>query len=250
MNRLDVWTAHKNAWSTALKSLDLLLPVCLLTGGLGLLVSFYLGGAVADSVLGSMQVATASRTQADMLVNALCQTAVAVVWAGPFGALGAGVAVYLWVMKERGQRPSFYDGLNYSLNRLGRVVGPHWRAFALIALGNIVVIGAVIWGLQFAFVDAIAVLDDREAHPLQRSRRLTQNRRRTLFLAFLPFLLWWLPFQLALTFWAGGEAWYVQLAAGTVDALILAVIDLIMVQFYLDLFKQRAAAAPAPAPAG
>lgn len=247
MNRLDVWTAHKNAWSTAFKSLDILLPVCLLTGGVGLLVSFLVGNSIAEQILGGMEVAAASRNQADMLVHALAETAVAVLWAGPFGALGAGVAIYLWVMKERGQAPSFYDGLNYSLNRLGRVVGPHWRAFALIALGNIVVIGAVIWGLQFAFVDAIAVLDDREANPLARSRRLTQNRRRTLFIAFLPFLLWWLPFQLALTFWAGGAEWYVQLAAGTFDAFTLAVIDLIMVQFYLDLFKQRAAAAPTPA---
>jgi hypothetical protein len=139
--------------------------------------------------------------------------------------------------------------VNYGLNRLPRVLSAHWRAYLYIALGNLIVVPAILLGLQYAFVDCIATLDDREADPLARSKKLTLPRRGTIFRTFLPFTLWWIPYQLAMMFWMSGQPLWVKFIGGTLDGLVLVAIDLAMVQLYLDVFRTPAKAAPAAIPA-
>ena len=94
--------------------------------------------------------------------------------------------------------------------------------------------------------DAIATLDREEQDVPGRSRRLTANRRKTIFLTFVPCLFWWIPYQLVGLYGAWNSSLAMSFALGTVDHLVLLVLDLVMVQYYLDIFKNRA---PAPAPA-
>ena len=95
------------------------------------------------------------------------------------------------------------------------------------------------------------MLDQAEKDPLARSRKLTAGRRGTLFRTFAFFLIWWLPFQLLITFQLQGMGPLELAVGGTIDHLVLLLIDLCMVQYYLDLFRKPAekrTAAPSEAP--
>jgi hypothetical protein len=128
------------------------------------------------------------------------------------------------------------------------------RALVIVQLGLIVIVPGILFGLQYAFVDAIATLDQVEKDPLARSRKLTSGRRGTLFRTFAVFLVWWIPFQLAGVYYLQGVGTWALAAGGVIDHLVLLTLDLCMVQYYLDLFRKpttQAAepVAPAPAPA-
>ena len=191
----------------------------------------------------------AARKQVTMIAYALGQWLVAAIWYGPVGAWAAAATIYLWVQREKNRPTSLYDAVNFGLNRLPRVLKPHWLAFFFIQLGNLVIVAAILLGLQFAFVDAIATLDDREAHPLRRSGKLTLGRRGTIFRAFLPFLIWWLPYMTAITFFLPEAGAAYQFGFGIINQIVLCAIDLVMVQLYLDLFRKPATAG-VPAAAG
>jgi hypothetical protein len=57
-------------------------------------------------------------------------------------------------------------------------------------------------------------------------------------LTFLPFLVWWVSYQLFLFYGGWNRSAWIDLGIGTVDYLMLAIIDLVMVQYYLDLFRK------------
>ncbi|MDP6931581.1 MAG: hypothetical protein QGG40_01635, partial [Myxococcota bacterium] len=104
------------------------------------------------------------------------------------GPLFYAFAVYVGRARSAGQPTRFYEGLNFALNRYRRQFFPHAGAQLSIQLGMIVIIPGILFQLQYAFVDAVACLED-EKWPMARSTRLTRGRRRTLFFIFLPFLL-------------------------------------------------------------
>jgi hypothetical protein len=184
-----------------------------------------------------------------LLMSQLPQLAVLTAWGCVVGAFAAAAALYMWVQHEKKLPSTVYGGINYGLNRFSRVFGPHARAFFIVQLGNVVIVPGILFGLQYAFVDAIATLDQAEKDPLARSRKLTAGRRGTLFRTFAIFLIWWLPFQLLITFQLQGMGPLELALGGTIDHLVLLLIDLCMVQYYLDLFRKPAAAAPAAADA-
>lgn len=103
-----------------------------------------------------------------------------------FGPIFAAVAIYVARATERGA--SLYGALNYALNRYGRMFVPHLSAQLSIGIGMAIVLPGILFFLQYAFVDAIAVLE-KEKWPLSRSKKLTKGRRRTLFLLVLPYVI-------------------------------------------------------------
>ena len=84
--------------------------------------------------------------------------------------------------------PTLYGAINFALNRYRRMFVPHAAAQLSIQLGLIIVIPGILFQMQYAFVDSVASIED-EAAPLNRSKRLTRGRRRSIFLLFLPWLL-------------------------------------------------------------
>ncbi len=176
--------------------------------------------------------------QQPLLVSQLSQLVVSAIWNCFVGAFAASAAIYMWVQHHKKQSPTVYGGINYAINRYPRVLGAHSAAFLTIALGNIIIVPGILFGMQYAFVDAIATLDDRERAPLARSRALSALRRGTVFRTFAMFLVWWVPFQF-FTFYMQGMGLGEIALGGFFDHFVLLLIDLCMVQIYLDLFGQQ-----------
>jgi nucleoside-triphosphatase THEP1 len=120
--------------------------------------------------------------------------------------------------------------------------------------------------------DAIATLDDRESDPIARSKRLTSSRRGLVLRTFLVACIWWGPYALVGTFllmdpvgsltpYLGAEQAaqvgpFVGPVSYVLSYLVLCLLDLCMVQYYLDIFRKDAplvttspAVADAPVPA-
>lgn len=235
MQRLGIGTVLANAFRVLFRNFGIALAIAVLTGGLGALLAHLVVQGVTDVV----QVGPNDR-QKLLIVTQLTALGVLTVWGAIVGAWAAAAGLYLWVQHEKGQPTSLYDAVNFGLNRFGRVVGPHAKAYLIIQLGMIILVPGILFGLQYAFVDAIATLDSQEKNPLARSRKLTAGRRGTLFRTFAVFLVWWAPYQLLLTYQAQNMGIPAIVLAGTVDHLVLLAVELCMVQYYLALFRKPA----------
>lgn len=239
MNRIGIGQVLKNAFGVLFRNLGTAMFIAVILGGFGWILADFVGSAVVEW-------AQPQTGQQRLVYSEIPKTIVLTIWGCIVGAWAAPATLYLWVQHEKGRSTSLYDAVNYGLNRYRRVLGPHARALFVVQLGLVVIVPGILFGLQYAFVDAIATLDTQEKDPLRRSSRLTSSRRGTLFRTFALFLLWWLPMQ-AGGFIALQEYGIVAVAvAGVIDALVLIVLDLCMVQFYLDLFRKPAAGAPVP----
>jgi hypothetical protein len=238
MNRIGIAQVLRNAFGVLFANFGIALFIAVVLGGVG--------WAVAEQV-GSYALATwpPSTPQQGMVISQVAQTVWLTIWGCLAGSWAAPASLYLWVQHEKKRPTSFYEAVNFGLNRFSRVLPAHSRALFIVQLGVIVIVPGILFGLQYAFVDAIATLDTAEKDPLARSRKLTAGRRGTLFRTFAVFLLWWLPVQAGGFFYIQEFGTLALAAAGVIDALVLIVIDLCMVQFYLDLFR-KPAAAPLP----
>ena len=251
MPRTGLFAALGNAFQVVFQNLFTVLVLSLVAGGLGTAFSDFMASLAVKLV-------APERGRPELLVSELTRTAADLGWGATVGALTAACTLYLWVQRERGQATSFYDALNFGLNRWGRMWKAHGRALLAVQLGMLVIVPGILFGLQYAFVDAIATLDAKEPNPGERSRKLTARRRGLIFSTFAIFGLWWIPYQGLLMFmiqdpsaFLGGQlglapdtvSWLGPLlmpAAGVVNGLVLVLIDLCMVQYYLDLFRKPA----------
>ncbi len=242
MNRIGMGQVLKNAFGVLFRNFGIALLIAVILGGVG--------WAIADRA-GALAVELGNPTtgQQRLVYSQITQTIVLTIWGCIVGAWAAPTTLYLWVQHEKGKATSLYEAVNYGLNRFARVLPAHARAVFIIQLGIIVIVPGILFGLQYAFVDAIATLDTQEKDPLARSRKLTAGRRGTLFRTFAVFLLWWAPTQLGGFLALQEMGWWAVALAGIVDALVLILIDLCMVQYYLDLFRKPASSTAAAAPA-
>lgn len=231
MKRLGTLTVLSNAFRVLFQNFGIALFLAVIVGGLG----WALGELVAEKML---QIYHPPPGQKAMVISQLSTGITQLVWHCTVGAWGAPAAIYLWVQKEKGERATLYEAINYGLNRMGRVIKPHAQSFFVIWVGAMVIVLAPLFGVQYAFVDAIATLDAKEKDPLARSRRLTAGRRGTIFRTFAPFALWWGPMMIVGAFQIQNWGLPAIAAAGVVDYLVLIVLDLAMVQIFLDLFRK------------
>ncbi len=233
MKRIGVREVLQNAFSVFVQNFGIALFIAVIAGGGGAVLSTVATKLFSDNV--------DFKGQQLLVVSTLFGQLVLTLWSGVVGSWAAPAQIYLWVQREKGKAASLYDAVNYGLNRLHRVWKAHFSAYAIIAAGNIVIVPGVLFGLQFAFVDAIATLDAEEKSPLARSRRLTSGRRGTIFRTMCVFLVWWIPNQLLLFYLAQSSNLVYAAMGGVVDHMVLILVDLCMVQFYLDLFRDRSA---------
>jgi hypothetical protein len=240
MKRIGIFAVLGNALQVTFRNLGIVLLIAVVSGTLGWLLADFLAGIALDAI-------QTNTSQQRLIVSELSKTFALTVWGCVVGAWAAPATLYLWVQHEKGRPTSVYEAVNYGLNRFSRVLGPHARALFIIQLGLIVIVPGILFGLQYAFVDAIATLDTQEKDPIARSRKLTAGRRGTIFRTFLFFLVWWVPMQLGGLWWLQGQGTLALALGGAFDGLVLIVIDLCMVQFYLDLFRKPAAASEVPA---
>ena len=149
------------------------------------------------------------------------------------GPILAAMAVYVGRAAAEGKPASLYKSVNFALTRYTRLFIPHFVAWLSITLGMIIIVPGVLFLLQYAFVDAVACMEE-EKSPLPRSKRLTKGRRKSLFLLTLP----WIILSQGLGFfqlWALSESGLVM-AAG--DTLASAITFTMFVAFYL-IYDER-----------
>ena len=235
MKRLGPLTALSNAFQVLFQNFGIALFLAVIVGGLG----WTIGELVSQYMLGVYHPPPGQKA---MVISQLSTGITQLVWHCTIGSWGAPAAIYLWVQREKGSKATLYEAVNYGLNRMGRVFFPHALAFFVIWLGAMVIVLAPLFGVQYAFVDAIATLDSKERHPRARSRQLTAGRRGTIFRTFAPFALWWGPMMIVGAFQIQNWGLPAIALAGVIDYLVLIVLDLAMVQLYLDLFRKPTAA--------
>ena len=213
-----------------------------LVGGLGSLAAGWTGSAVHDWWLKENPT---NNPQVALLSSELPSSVVVLIWGCTVGSFAAAFALYFWVRHEKGEEGSLYNAVNYALARLNRVMRAHATAYGLIWLGNIVIIPGIWFALQYAFVDAIATLDEREKDPLARSQKLTYGRRGKIFRTFAIMAIWLVPYQLPLRFAFQDLGWSWVALGGTFDQMLGFILTFTFAQYYLDLFRFAPAKAPA-----
>jgi hypothetical protein len=107
----------------------------------------------------------------------------------------------------------------------------------LIAIGAQAAIPGIWFALQYAFVDAIATLDDKETDPRGRSRKLTASQRGKIFRTYMVFAGWIIG-AFILHFILQGQSSVHVFAGGTMDGVVAILLAFSFVQFYLDMFRK------------
>ncbi len=152
------------------------------------------------------------------------------IFLGP--VLGA-MVVYVGRQEAAGKASSVYQSINFALNRYKRLIWPHFVAWLNITLGMIIVVPGVLFLLQYAFVDAVACMEE-EQRPLARSKRLTRGRRKSLFLIILP----WIMLSQVMGFfqlWALSQAGWIMII-GDIGA---ALINFVMFLAFYFVYDER-----------
>ena len=179
-----------------------------------------------------------------MLYSELSKLAIGMLWGCLAFPLIDAASIYTWRRLATGQPCSPKAALNWSIGRYGRMFGPHAKACLTISLGMVIIVPGILFGLQYAFVDAIAATDDKSQSPLKRSQKLTRGRRGRIMWTWLPYALWYLPAYLVFVYQAeagftmGGVEVSPHVAVllfGTLDVLLLAVMEMAM----FGLYEQR-----------
>ncbi|MFT4978210.1 MAG: hypothetical protein ACI8S6_004118 [Myxococcota bacterium] len=172
--------------------------------------------------------------------------AVLLPWAGAtlgleiiLGPIVAACAVYVGQAAATGGAVSLYKAVNFALSRYRRVFLPHLAAQLSIQLGLIIIIPGVLFQMQYAFVDSVACLED-EAAPLNRSKRLTRGRRRSVFFLFLPWLML-SQFIIFADLWALGQSEFALFGVKATAFLIYFTMQVGFFFLYEERTRQRRA---------
>jgi hypothetical protein len=104
------------------------------------------------------------------------------------GPLVVAISIYAARTHSHGGKATLSKAFNFALARYGRIFKWHAAAWLTIQLGMIVLVPGILFLLQYAFVDAILVLEDDD-WPLARSAKLTRGRRGRIFAIILPWLV-------------------------------------------------------------
>ena len=105
---------------------------------------------------------------------------------GPIEGL---LAVFLSYSFLKGKEASPYQALNFVLRNYGRLFVPYLIAQLCIQIGVIVVIPAILFMLQFAFLESISSLE-KHPKPLTRSKAMTKGLRGSLVFFVMLWVLY------------------------------------------------------------
>ena len=171
-------------YGATLRHLGVALPVCLV---LALITG------VGDVVIAELVALSGVGTGPDAGQTGLIATLVGwLVWdlASQIlvGPLVAATGVFVARAAANGKPAGLYPALNFALARYKRMFVPHMRAWVAILVGMQVLVPGLLYWMMYAFVDAVAALDDHP-DPRARSRQLTLGRRGTILWMASPFIL-------------------------------------------------------------
>lgn len=215
------------AFARTLKGLPALLPLMLISYGLAELVGHWSGELMAAQM-------APGNSQTALIAHELTRTFVVII-VGVFTLplLHAG-AVYHWMRGSEGKPATIKGTLNFALSRYKRMLGPHAASWITVQLGMIIVVPGLLFGLQYAFVDAIAALDDNAKKPLVRSQKFSYGRRGRIAFMWLPLVPWYIGYSLVATYQAAAWGIWAILGLALLNALIHLPFEMAMVGMYQE----------------
>jgi hypothetical protein len=215
-------------------NLGVLLPWAMVLGGVGHVVMYVAALELAP------QLAQGATPQ--FIASELIKLVVSLLFGVLLVPLVDAVTIYVWREADKGRSPTLYGATNWGLLRYARMFKPHMYSYLAIVIGMQVVIPGVLYGLQYAFVDAIAATDDNAQAPLARSQKLTQGRRSRIARAWLPYALWYPAYYFYFGFKAEGLGWWAVFIFGVVDVLLLMAMEMVMFALYEERIAEARAA--------
>jgi hypothetical protein len=154
------------------------------------------------------------------------------VWSAVVGAFVWPAMIRVFLRDDAGQDVSLADAVSFGIAKWRQLILPYAASKFIIWIGLLVVIPGILYGLQYAFVEPVATLEDGVKHPLARSRRLTRPVRGRIFRTFLLFIPWWGWYLTVGQLMLLDKSAWISGAASTVNTLVYFAIGLCMLQLY------------------
>ena len=143
----------KIALARSTKGLGVLIPLTILVGGAGRLLMWQAG---LYSVETFVEPAQRLNPQTTMLASELAKLVVQMMWGVLLFPIIDAASIYVWREVGKGKSPGLGGAMNWSLLRYKRMFVPHAVAYLTITLGMTVLVPGILFGLMYAFTDAIA----------------------------------------------------------------------------------------------
>ncbi len=137
-----------------------------------------------------------------------------------------------------GEEATLGDSFNYALNAFPRLFKPFALAQLIIFVGSLVYIPGILYGLFYAFVAPVVLLDPGVKKVLRRSTRLTRGRRGRIFRTYLLFFPYWGALALFGPLVLPNMHFGIAYAAWTLNALVWFVIVMAVLQLYIERMDQ------------
>ena len=152
--------------------------------------------------------------------------------------IAVAVAIRVFVVARDGGSPGVGDAFGYAMNNFGRLFKPFAVAQLIIFVGSLVYIPGILYGLFYAFVAPVVLLDRGVVRPLRRSTRLTRGRRGRIFRIYLLFFPLWGPLAMLGPLWLPNQHYAVAWAAWSANGLLWFVIVMAVLQLYFERMDQ------------
>lgn len=215
------------ACARTLKGLPALLPLMLISFGLAELVGHWSGELMVQQM-------APQGSQGQLIAHELTRTfVVMIVGVFTLPLLHAG-AIYQWMRGSEGKPATIKGTLNFALSRYKRMLGPHAASWITVQLGMIIVVPGLLFGLQYAFVDCIAALDDNAKKPLVRSQKFSYGRRGRIAFMWLAIVPWYIAYSLVATYQATAWGVWAILGLAMVNALVHIPFEMAMCGMYQE----------------
>lgn len=145
-------------------------------------------GESIDSAPGAMQ------SQAALVKLVLYQMGGLLAVTALVGPVFSAFAVYAGKRQSEGDPGTLYGAANFALARYARIFFWYLVVQISVQIGlQLVVLPGILFFQMYAFVVPVICME-KESWPMDRSKRLTTGRRRTIFLLLLPWLLIYVGF--------------------------------------------------------
>ena len=183
-NEQSTFSVAVRATRAFFSSLHIVLPIALVVG----IVVSLLDLGVAEVLAPKALTGQIGSTQSELVGLMLGWWGVVIAVEIILGPLLVAMVIYAARCHTHGQKASLPKALNFGLARYSSIFKWHAGAWLTIQVGMIVLVPGILFLLQYAFVDAILVLE-KERWPLARSAKLTKKRRGRIFMLVLPWLV-------------------------------------------------------------
>ena len=163
---------------------------------------------------------------------------VALPWDLVVKTLAVAAVIQVFLRASEGKPVTMTNTFSYALSASPRLFKPFALAQLIIFVGSLVYIPGILYGLFYAFVAPVVLLDPGVKGVLRRSTRLTRGRRGRIFRIYLLFFPIWGALALLGPLMLPNMHFVIAYAAWTLNALVWFVIVMAVLQLYVERMDQ------------